>query len=1086
MRCSPVFNPLGTWFKALLPISLPLILALATTSSAAQDNDLSPKYPWKPVQIGAGGWMRGMAVSPSDATRRYARGDVDNVYRWDNAREQWFPTKLSSALPSAYTTAPTNGGGGAIAIDPRNPDHVLVAFTLAGSADLNNFWGLNVFYSTDGAATYKAANLNLSGSLSQETTGERLAIDPGNGNIAYLGPPGAGAGSGNPDGLQRSLDGGATWTQVTGGGLPASTASLRYEFQLPRIDGGSGTTTLSGKTASRTIYITYIKHDETNNDAVTGGGVLRSTDGGASWTDITGTILNAGASTVGFATLDNAGNLWIADSGNNDLYRYTRSGSAWTTSYPNYGGGGGIAVDPGNAQRIFAVGNSSLARSLDGGSTWTDLGPLQFSSTQPIEWLRPSSYRPQGHYISVSGLYFDPAANLWISCGNDGILTVTPNDATDSLTNPPLWSSSSEGIEEAVAEPSVLPPGGKPVLTVEDESLFTITNPDTYTAQHYPINLWNGNNGLASATDSSYAPNQPHYVVVSTANIIAGNPLVQSSEYAGYSADGGTTWQVFPSIAAGTHPCILYGGSIAVSARATGHENDPAGGDNLVWIPSNFNDFSIFAQGPAPFYSKDGGATWTQTASFNNAAGALQRTECPSNTSYTYMGFQWGPWIFTLSQHMLVADPVTPGTFYVDMTAGGLWKSVDGGITWTQLPGTNAPSLPQHGTMAAVPGVSGDLWLVDGHEGAVTHGLFHSLDGGNTFARSSLFDYAWTLALGKPAPGQTYPALYVYGLYHGDPAWGIFQSIDGGVTFNRIANYPYGITDVPNTMTASWDFFGTVYIGFEGNTFYYGYYNDTTVAPGQPTLAASPGNATVNLSWSTGPGGTPTSFQLYRGNASGKESSTPLATLDGGTDSYQDAGLTNGTTYFYKLTATNDIGTGPASREVSATAAAIQSALALSASNGGSATVQPGDTAVFTLTLTSVNYTGTVTFTCTGAPVGTSCQAVPSSIALTPAIASHQFTITVQTAKETAQVHRNDRLALGAFVVLGCIFGVPLWLKRDRPGTIALLLLSATVLLAASSCGSGKPSPVTSTLTVTATGTGQVAPTSTSLSLTIQ
>jgi fibronectin type 3 domain-containing protein len=895
-----------------------LLAMLAVGRSGAQDSDLTSKYQWKPVQIGAGGWMRGLAVAPT-GTAAYARGDVDQVYRWSSSAEQWYPTKVFNALPSAYTGAPVNAGGGAIAIDPSNSNHVLVVFTLSGSADLNNLWGLNVFYSTDGANTYKAANLSLSGSLSQETTGERLVIDPNNGNVAYLGPPGAGTGNGNPDGLQRSLDGGATWTQVTGGGLPVSTASVRYEFQLPRIDGGSGTGTIGGQTASKIIYVTYIKHDETNSDAVVGGGILTSADGGNNWTDITGKVLNSGASTAGFATVDNSGNLWIADSGNNNLYKWTRAGTTWVTTTAPHGGGGGIAVDPRNAQRIFALGNASLARSLNGGASWTDLGAMQFASNQTIEWLSPSSFRPQGHYVSVSGLYFDAAGTLWAAGANDGIMTYTPSDLDTSTT----WTSNSEGIEEAVAEPSVIPPGGKPVLTVEDESLFTISDPDTYTALHYPIDTWNSNNGLASATDSSYAPNQPKYVVALTNNIVAGNPLVQTSEYSGYSSDGGTTWQLFPSIANGTHPCILYGGSIAVSARAAGHENDPAGADNLVWIPSNFNDWAVFGHGPAPFYSKDGGATWTQTSSFDNAPGATKRSECSSNTSYTYTDAQWGPWVFALSQHLLVADPVTPGTFYVHMTAGGFWKSTDGGVTWTQRAGTNAPNKPHHGTMAAVPGVSGDMWLVDGHEGAVTHGLFHTLDGGNTFTRSPVFDYAWTLALGKPAPGQTYPAIYVDGLYHGDTNWGIFQSIDGGNTFNRISNYPYGIVDIPNTMTASWDVFGTVYIGFEGNTFYYGIHNDTTDPVTAPVLSAVGAVDQVNLSWVPGAGGTPTGFSIYRGTASGNESSSPIATVDGNTYSYTDVAdgvnVIDGTPYFYSVQATSISQGAATSNEVSAT-----------------------------------------------------------------------------------------------------------------------------------------------------------------------
>jgi hypothetical protein len=1078
----PVLPP-----KFLLSLWIAVLCVSYAASMQAQDVDLTPQYQWKPVEIGAGGWMRGLAVASSGAAA-YARGDVDQVYRWSNAAKQWFPTKLSSALPPAYTGAPVNAGGGAIAIDPSNANHVLVVFTLNGSADLGNSWGLNVFYSTDGAMTYKAANLNLSCNLAAETTGERLAIDSKNGNVAYLGPPGGGSTSGSPcqgkaDGLERSLDGGATWSQVTGGGLPASTASVRYEFQLPRIDGGSGSASVGGQTASQIVYVSYIRHDESNNDAVLGGGVLKSADGGNTWTDITGTALESGAATVGFATLDSLGNLWIVDHSNNNLYRHARGGSSWTVSTPPHGGGSGVAVDLNQPQRIFALGGNQLARSLDSGASWTDLGAMQFAADQTIAWLDPSSFRPQGHYVSVSGLYFDATGQLWAAGANDGILTYTPNDSDTSST----WTSISEGIEEAVAEPSVIPPGSNPVLTVEDETLFTITDPDSYTAQHFSIDLWSGGDGLSSATDSNYAPNQPKYVVEVTANLSEGNPAALSSQFSGYSADGGSTWQLFPSIANGSHPCILYFGSIAVSARAAGHENDAAGADNLVWIPSNDNDFAVFAQGPAPFYSKDGGATWTQTASFNNAPGATKRSECGS-TSYTYMDVQWGPWIFALSQHLLVADPIMPGTFYMDLTAGGFWKSTDGGETWTQQTATNAPSDPHHGTLATVPGVSGEMWMVDGHEGATTHGLFHTLDGGNTFTRSPLFDYAWALALGKAAQGQSYPAIYVDGLYHGDANWGVFQSIDGGTTFNRIAYYPYGILDVPNTMAASWDVFGTVYIGFEGNTFYYGAQNNTSALPGSPTLAATAGDAAVNLHWSPASGGTPTGFSLYRGTATGQEAAAPLATFDGTTYSYQDAGLSEGATYYYVLTASNGLGVGPKSNEASAVIASPSISLAAASGASLSATVNAGSSAVFNLALGSVNYAGTVTLICTGAPTGGSCSSAPSTVTPGSGTTSTPVTITVKTTSATAVRAGRNRPLLGLLLWPIGLLSLPLLHRRRRLRAMAAGWLAMVILVAMSACGSGNSQPAASTytLTVTATGTGGIAPATASLSLTVQ
>jgi len=827
----------------------------------AQDQDLSAKYTWAPVQIGAGGWMRGMAVSPSDPTRMYARGDVENLYRWNNAAQTWVPTKLASAFPASITAVPANAGAGAIAIDAGNPDHILVAYQFTPSADLsstNPTINLNVYASWDGGVTFKAGNLSLKGSLTQETSGERLAFDPNNGSVAYFGSPGApGAG----DGLYRTMDGGLTWTQVTGGGYLANTSTVRYESQLPRFDGGNGTVQVSGQTVSSTIYITYIKHDETNNDAVSGGGVIKSADGGQTWTDVTDPVANnicssgSPAAQLCWATTDSAGNLWVTDgNSNNNIFRLSRAGQWATVATPN-GGAGGIAVDPNNTNRIFIDAGDVLQRSLDGGQTWTILGnKYTWSTNQPILWLNPSSFRPQGYYVSESGLYFDSKGNLWQPCGNNGIITTTPNDATDTPSNPPTWTSVAKGIEEMETAAVTIPPGGNPVLGVADESEFTITDPDTYTALHYPISTWaSGGYGLGMSQDIAYAPNAPNFIVAPDANDETSQGTQSQFQYASYSNDGGNTWTKFPSVVNGTHPCILYGGEIAVSARPSGQQNEAPGSDNIVWFPTNAGDPNAqFAQVPAPFYSKDGGTTWTQTASFNSVSGATTYTECPSNTSYTFLPVRMGDWIYILAEHQLIADPLTPGTFYLKMTFGnssandgGFWKSTDGGVTWAETSGTTqVPNYTHWGRIAANQNASGDMWLVDGWQGAAQHGLYHTTDGGNSFIKSTAFTYAWQVALGKAASGQSYPAIYVYGLLAGDPKWGIFQSIDGGNTFNRISYYPYGIFDIPYDMAASWDVFGTVYVGFSGNSYYYVQYNANDTQASAPTFSPAAGTYT--------------------------------------------------------------------------------------------------------------------------------------------------------------------------------------------------------------------------------------------------
>ena len=113
-----------------------------------------------------------------------------------------------------------------------------------------------------------------------------------------------------------------------------------------------------------------------------------------------------------------------------------------------------------------------------------------------------------------------------------------------------------------------------------------------------------------------------------------------------------------------------------------------------------------------------------------------------------------------------------------------------------------------------------------------------------------------------------------------------------------------------------------------------------TNPPGAPTLnSATPGNGTVALAWSapTNNGGSAiTGYRVYRSTASGGE--TLLTTL-GNVTSFADSGLTNGTTYYYKVSALNSIGESVASNELSARPAAVPGAPALTNAVPGNASV---------------------------------------------------------------------------------------------------------------------------------------------------
>ena len=92
-------------------------------------------------------------------------------------------------------------------------------------------------------------------------------------------------------------------------------------------------------------------------------------------------------------------------------------------------------------------------------------------------------------------------------------------------------------------------------------------------------------------------------------------------------------------------------------------------------------------------------------------------------------------------------------------------------------------------------------------------------------------------------------------------------------------------------------------------------------APGAPTLnSATAGNGSVALAWSapSSDGGSAiTGYRIYRGTASGGEiaAARRSATSRAG----RDTGVTNGTTYYYQVSAVNSVGEGLRSNERSAT-----------------------------------------------------------------------------------------------------------------------------------------------------------------------
>jgi hypothetical protein len=171
--------------------------------------------------------------------------------------------------------------------------------------------------------------------------------------------------------------------------------------------------------------------------------------------------------------------------------------------------------------------------------------------------------------------------------------------------------------------------------------------------------------------------------------------------------------------------------------------------------------------------------------------------------------------------------------------------------------------------------------------------------------------------------------------------------------------------------------------------------------PSAPTLvSATPGNAQVTLTWSapsSNGGSQVTNYTIYRDTTSGTQ---VFHVTVGNVLTYIDAGLTNGTTYYYTVAAANVAGTGPQSNERSATPQAPNFTVSASPP---SRSVARGGTTTYTVTLTpSGGFSGPVSLSSAASPKakGTTFSFSPPSVNLPGTTTS---TLTVRTNKNTGR-----------------------------------------------------------------------------------
>jgi len=661
--------PTGARLKALAEIDR-IDLEARTSGLSARSliaggwTSIGPQPTNPGSQFVTAGRVNSIAIDPTNSNTIYIGAAEGGVWKTTDGGQSWLP----------LTDAQSSLANGAIALDPSHPEIIYVG-TGEENFAIDSYYGAGILKSTDGGASWK----NIVGPFLHAYIGS-IAVNPSNSQVLLLS---------SDTGIWRSNDAAASWTKV--------------------LD-GTGTAVLFDPTNGEVAYAALGDPFGNFNN-----GVYRSTDGGQTWQSIRGSSVNALPSTrVGRISLAIApsapSTLYAAlhDYATGsliDIFKTTDSGNIWNPTHaPDICAASGqcwydmtLRVQPSNSNVVFAGGQTSIIRTLDGGGTWE---PLYFIGPDYQQYIHPDYH----------DLQFTPDGSV-LYIANDGGMYTT-SDITNEGVN---WTELNDALSITQFYPGV-------AIAPADINTALAGTQDNGLQLHQANQGW----WLVNCGDGGYS-------AIST---ITSFTACVSGDIVDRSTDGANTWLpsqyginskdraqfVPPFIMDPSNSQTLYFGTFRVWQT-----RDGAG----QWIPISHDltggqDATIQAIAVAP---SDPNVVYAGTSD-----GLVKTTQnALSGSSATWVNSSSG--LPGRAVTSIAIDPIDSGTAYVtysgfiDSTrkpSAHVFKTTNNGSTWVDISG-NLPDLPVN-SLAIDPDLPDTLYI--GTDG----GMMVSTNGGGSWS----------------------------------------------------------------------------------------------------------------------------------------------------------------------------------------------------------------------------------------------------------------------------------------------------------------------------------------------------------------